>query len=191
MKKKVLSLSLVMVLLAIGIVGGTSAYFTYSEVTRNVITTGGVALTIREWMDESKEEGDEFPKEGMRIMPGAEITKIVEIENTGLSDAYVRVKVQTIVDMESSDAIDHSSFISMDLNDKEWTLKDGYYYYNKSLSSGEITVPLFTTVTFSKDMGNVYQNSTINIDILAHGVQAEYNGESSLEAKGWPKDTTL
>lgn len=75
----------------------------------------------------------------------------------------------------------------MDFNDTDWTAgEDGYYYYNEILAPGEVTEPLFTTVSFDTGMNNLYQNSTAAVDVAAYGVQADNNGDTVQEAQGWP-----
>ena len=54
------------------------------------------------------------------------------------------------------------------------------------MSPGERTEPLFTKVTFSTEMGNLYQGSRAEIAVLAQATQVANNGETALEADGWP-----
>ena len=87
---------------------------------------------------------------------------------------------------EGNYAPDPDSGELMESNDAGWTEQDGYYYYNRALRPGETTEPLFTTVTFAETMGNEYQNSTAAIDVTADAVQTANNGETALDAVGWP-----
>lgn len=90
MKKKILSLCLVAVLLAIAIVGGTMAYFTDTDEVENVFTVGNVKINIIEETDPNQMDTD-----GNLILtqPGLknEVKKFVYIANTGKNPAYVRV----------------------------------------------------------------------------------------------------
>ena len=71
----------------------TLAFFTAEDTAHNVITSGGVDIDLLEWADEEKTVP--FPQEGAAgVTPGSEVTKIVEVKNTGASDAYIRVKVE-------------------------------------------------------------------------------------------------
>ena len=45
---------------------------------------------------------------------------------------------------------------------------------------------LFDTVHFAPEMGNEYQNCTANIIISAQAVQTANNGDTVMDAKGWP-----
>ena len=60
----------------------------------------------------------------------------------------------------------------LDLNDTDWIAgADGYYYYHGSVDPKTATSKLFNHVTFSKDMGNEYQNATVHIYVTAEAVQ--------------------
>ena len=107
MKKKVLSLCLVMALAAAAVVGGTLAYFTDTDEETNTFTAGGVEINlIEKQVNEDGTALEDF-EQGQVLMPivgsaqgekdefgqpVAEnyVDKIVTVENTGKSDAYVR-----------------------------------------------------------------------------------------------------
>ena len=107
MKKKILVLCLVVALAATAIIGGTLAYFTDTDEATNTFTAGGVEIDLIE--QQVNEEGtalEDFEQNQvlMPIVGSAQgekddfgqpvaanyIDKIVTIENTGKSDAYVR-----------------------------------------------------------------------------------------------------
>ena len=163
---------------------GTAAFFSAETTAHNVITTGGVEIELREWADEARET----PFEDVTgVLPGAEIVKIAEIENTGASDAWVRVKVEKNIKLQGEGTPD-TALVELNLNLTDWTLgKDGFYYYNTALKPGEVTAPLFTAVTFADEMGNEYQNAAAAVDVAAQAVQTANNGASALDAAGWPK----
>ena len=182
MKKKILLVTAVVICLAIAATG-TLAYFTAEDMAHNVITTGGVEITVQEWADEEKQT----PFEDVTgIMPGMTVTKIAEIKNTGASDAWVRVKVEKSIKLQGEGTPD-TALVELNLNLTDWTQgKDGYLYYNKVLKPGEVTEPLFTAVTFNVTMGNEYQNATATVDVSAQAVQTANNGDTVMDAKGWP-----
>ena len=69
-----------------------------------------------------------------------------------------------------------------------WTQKDGWWYYNTTIASGETTKPLFDEVVFSGPyMDNKYQSCTVVIDVTAQAVQKANNGATVWEALGWPE----
>ena len=191
MKRKVLILAVTALIVAIS-VGGTLAYFTAeSPVYHNVITTGGVDIELQEWSD----EGRTVPLEDIEdAMPGDSYTKIVEVKNTGDAAAYVRVRVEEEMFTMAypSEALD-PSVMHIDFNLTDWAkVEDGgriYYTYRRELQPGEVSAPIFTTVSFAgREMGNKYQRSKAVIDVKAYGVQSRNNGTDPLAAKGWPED---
>lgn len=187
MKRKILILSVLAILLAI-LAANTLAYFTADTTAHNVITTGNVDIALNEWANEARTEKFE-DKTG--VMPGAEVTKIVEVENVGTGTAWVRVQVVLDVYAEGGKEQLPPDPVTLDFNETDWTYQDGYYYYNKPLAPGETTEPLFTSVSFDDQMGNVYQNSTAHVDVNAYAVQSANNGEDVLSANGWPLPTPI
>lgn len=182
MKRKLLILSALAICIAM-LVTGTLAYFTAEGKAHNVITTGGVEIAVQEWADEEKTK----PFEDLTgIMPGMTVTKIAEIKNTGASDAWVRVKVEKSIKLKGEGTPD-TGLVELALNTAYWTEKDGYYYYTKALKPGEVTAPVFTSVTFNATMGNEYQNATATVDVFAQAVQTANNGDAVMNAQGWPK----
>ena len=185
MKRKLLILSVLAICVAI-VAAGTLAYFTSEGKAHNVITTGGVEIAVQEWADEEKKT----PFEDLEgIMPGMTVTKIAEIKNTGAADAWIRVLVTKSIQLAGEGTPD-AGLVELDLNLTDWTQgEDGYLYYNKALKPGEVTAPIFTTVTFNVTMGNEYQNAAATVDVAAQAVQTANNGETVMEAQGWPADT--
>lgn len=182
MKRKLLILSVLALCIAT-LAAGTLAYFTSEGKAHNVITTGSVEITVQEWADEDKQT----PFEDLEgVMPGVTVTKIAEIKNTGASDAWVRVKVEKSIKLQGEGTPD-TALVELNLNLTDWTLgEDGYLYYNKALKPSEVTEPLFTAVTFNVTMGNEYQNATATVDVFAQAVQTANNGDTVMDAKGWP-----
>ena len=177
MKKKLLALSVLMICLSL-ISLGTLAYF--------------------------NAEDTDFPEDGiLGVMPGTAVSKIVTVKNTGESAAYIRVWVDSAIS-EQGDPITNPliknlpmtitvdgaevDVLTMDYNTEDWTKgEDGYWYYNKARKVGEATEALLENVAFHKLMGNVYQNSKALVNVSAQATQVANNGESAVEAKGWPE----
>lgn len=170
----------------------TFAYVTVNSTARNVITAGGVSIHLNEKttdkLDESGNPTDFVNLELGNVMPTAKVSKIVTVTNEEDSaEVFVRVKVERELIMkqdERSEAAD--GLMEIDFNTKEWTFKDGWYYYNTSVESGKTTFPLFENVTFHADMGNEYQNATGCIIVYGQAVQTANNGDNPMEATGWP-----
>lgn len=185
MKKRLFVAALACICIT-ALAGGTLAYYTAENTAHNVITTGGIDIALQEWADTDKTTP--FPEDGVNdVMPGTSVTKIVEVKNTGANDAYIRVKVDKSIDL-AGEGIPDLSLLALDMNQADWTAgEDGYYYYNEVLAPGEVTAPLFTTVSFDTGMDNLYQNSAAEVDVAAYAVQADNNGDTVLEARGWPE----
>lgn len=183
MKRKLLILSLLVILAALT-AAGTLAYYTDSARTHNVITSGKVNIDLLEWADEARTKPF---KDKQGVMPGTKVTKIVEVKNTGTGAAFVRLRVETEVHSAEKQKMD-PKHVRLDFNQTDWIYQDGYYYYARSLQPGETTVPLFTAVTFAAEMGNEYQNATAHVNVSAYAVQSANNGEDPLNAEGWPSD---
>ena len=176
MKKRFLICALLV--LALGFtLNETLAYFTSWE-----ITSGNIDIDL---VEKTAEGGDFEDVDG--VMPGEKVSKIVYVTNTGDNDAYVRIKLDVQIELADGDAEADLDLIHLDLNEDDWTGKDGYYYYNSALKPGKSTKPLFTEVTFSKEMGNDYQNCVATIGVDAQATQVANNGESAVKAAGWPE----
>lgn len=185
MKRKLLILSVLAICIAT-LAAGTLAYFTSEGKAHNVITTGGVDIEVREWANDDKTE----PFEDLTgVMPGTSATKIAEVANTGASEAWIRVRVEKDIRLPEIDPeveID-PDVVALDIDTVHWTDGgDGYFYYNEPVKPGEVTAPVFTAVTFAPQMGNEFQNATATVDVSAQAVQTANNGDTVMDAKGWP-----
>lgn len=187
LKQKLLTLSAVIIVVALSAYGSV-AYFTAEDTARNVITAGKVKIELQEKMLTSDGEKTVPFEDRLGVMPGSEVSKIVEVKNTGGQDAWVRVSVNKAIELAEGveDEVD-LSLISFDLNTDYWTEKDGFYYYTAKLAPGHTTEPLFTAVTFAKTMSNQYQNSKAILTVNAYATQTVHNGSTALEAAGWPE----
>lgn len=186
MKKRILIIALVGICLSLCI-GGTVAYFTAESTATNVITAGSVKIELQENMI-SKDDGQIVKFEDqIGIMPAETASKIVQVKNTGSNATFVRIAVAKKIELTDAAAQPDLSLISLNINKKFWTKKDGFYYYNSKLKPGDTTKPLFTEVSFDKTMGNLYQNCKVKIKVNAQATQAANNGTSAFEAGGWPE----
>ena len=186
MKKKVFVCAFIAVCLSI-VAYGTTAYFSYEDTATNVITTGDVKIELQEWA--IPEEGSEpIPFEDViDVQPGMAVSKIVEVKNTGHQPAWIRISVDKAIRLaEGVDGEADLSLIKLDINDQYWIEKDGYYYYYTMLPPGNTTEFLFSSVVFSESMDNLYQYSKAIIEVTAQATQVANNGDSVLEAAGWP-----
>ena len=187
MKRKLLAVALAVSCLSLAAYG-TVAYFTAEDTATNVIIAGNVRIELQETAV-SEDGGDPVPFEDLiGVMPGAEVSKIVEVKNTGDKTAYIRIQLEKKLALaEGATGETDPSLIGLNIDTESWTEKDGYYYYNEPLAAGQTTKPLFTAVAFSKNMSDLYQNSKATISVKASAVQTDNNGDSALEAAGWPE----
>ena len=140
MKKKIVAFTLVVVMLAIAIVGGTLAYFTDTDEAVNEFVIGNVQIDQNEWQRDG-EEIVEFEQDknvvpavlknlekgpitvngydfNIRSLEGNYIDKIVNVTNTGTNVAYVR----TIIAVPNMNGYDDSADASH--NPLHWNYLD-------------------------------------------------------------------
>lgn len=187
MRQKLLIISLAVIALSIATTG-TWAYFTVTKTATNVITMGDVDIALIEQMELS--DGTLVPfVNAVGVTAGDSISKIITVENTGNSDAWVRIAVAKSVVSEDGGFLD-ADVMTFVLG-VDWLLDDdGYYYYTKSLSSGDVTTPLWEAVDFSTQIDTSYGGATGTIDVTAYAVQVANNsipdGGDVSDILGWP-----
>ena len=97
MKRKIFAIALIAVCFAIAAYG-TLAYFTYEDTATNVIVAGNIKIALRQWSETNGGEGVTFD-DPIDVLPGAVVSKIVEVENTGKNAAWIRVSVQKAIEL--------------------------------------------------------------------------------------------
>lgn len=186
MKKKLLNIA-VFLLLLFGVVGGTAAYYVNQGTVNNVITAGNVKADLHIWADLAMTE--EF-KDVEGITPGQDITKVVTAENVGDNEAWIRIWVdkrfEAFEDENQEAAEGQLPRVVLDIDRKNWLESNGWYYYRHKLLPGDTTKPLFTTVALQEEIDNSWQNGQLIMEITMHAVQVANNGDTVMEAAGWP-----
>lgn len=190
MKKKILYITAIVICLSL-ITGGTYAYFTTSDTARNVITSGGVEITV---VEQQLVNGtlQPYPSQPIPVMPATTVSKIVSVRSTEQA-AWVRMSYTlTVYDADGKEmdipADELSKVIVITPDTTHWIQKDGWWYYNTAIKSGKTTKPLFEEVVFSGPyMDNKYQLCTVVIDVTAQAVQQANNGTTVWNALGWPE----
>ena len=196
MKKKVFAVSVLMLCLAI-LATGTAAYFSARDTAHNVITTGNVDIAV---VEKQEKDGrlEPYPQGPITgVLPGTTVSKIVSVRNEGTGDAWIRVQVEKGITLNpdareplpAGQAPD-TDLLTLDLDTVHWAEKDGWYYYKQAVPAGSTTRPLFTTVDFSRNMGNAYEGCNSDVIIHAEAVQSKNNplpasGDYS-QIPGWP-----
>lgn len=193
MKKKIMTLSLVVALAATAVIGGTLAYFTDTEEETNTFTVGNVDITLTE---------PEWNADDAVLIPGREIAKdptiTVEADSqraytfmeVQLSDdfadllqTYADAKEYDLSDEEDRNALIEAWFVSevspkvmsVDLADKSLILG-----VLSPKDPGE-SVTYFDAVTVPTDVDQtmIKENGTYEIYITAYAIQAEgFEGEN-------------
>ncbi len=194
MKKKIFSLSIIVICLAI-LATGTFAFFTAENTAHNVVTTGGVRIAIVEKRLTEDGSLEDFPEEGIvGMMPGESASKIVTVTNTGASAAWVRVRIEESILTPDGTELPLTTrtgdrILNYEIDPELWLYQDGWYYYALPVEAGEATPVLFDQVHFAISMTNEYLVGTAHVRIFAHAVQTANNGATVLEAQGWPEDS--
>lgn len=191
MKRKILAVSLVVIVVAT-LALGSLAFFNDEATAHNVITTSGVDIVLTEYADEACTTP--FTNGQSGIMPDATVDKYAKIalaENS--ADAWIRVKFTKSIAFDKANEAAEGKTPNPDLlilnRPDGWTDGgDGWYYYNKPLTKAEPTAMALNSVYFDKTMGNEYQNATANVTITVQAVQTAHNGASAQEASGWPEE---
>lgn len=186
MNKKKLSLLVVSGVLVTTIVGGSLAWFTSKDTKLNYFSTGSIKHEIVEVFEE-----DGLAK---NLLPGDEVNKDVWINNTGKSDALLRVKVipqwvnklgevdnlldTNLIELVFADGVQKSLESGIG-NDTNWILgNDGYFYYTSILPVNKEEVEhqsaqLLSAVRLSGEVSDQdkYAEKEINVRIESETVQ--------------------
>ena len=163
----------------------TLAYYSTVGKATNVVTSGNIQFIIHEMTD----QGKEFPKEGVYIVPGDVVSKKVSIENDCNHPFYLRVKMVYGVDSQELSAED---CFKLNINEEYWELHDGWYYYKGIVEPGQTTPDVFSHVEIvGSKVDNDYLGKTLTLTVKAQAVQSENNpitDGNTYTASGWPKE---
>lgn len=179
-KKKVLTLTLVILLLSIAIVGGSLAWFTAEDEAKNVFTVGSIKIVQHEQQpdedtdDPNDLEDFEQKKVLMPIVnpidPVNDVNyedKIVTVENTGKNNAYVRTHIAIPSALEDYLVLDTTKNNGWEcvrpdgnrfkIGEVEYTAYS--YNYSVMLAPGDITPPVLNGV-YLKAKTDLQKNPT-------------------------------
>ncbi len=158
MKKKVLTVALVVALVAI-MVSGTLAYFTDNDEVTNTFTIGSVRIEIFENDEATTSDTMEFTQPLTPVVnadPSQDesyIDKVVKVKNAGLNDAYIRTHLAIPTKLVD--------YLVLDVDDSLWqlvnTAETGEYTvytydYQKAVQPGEFTPELLKGVYLASDV---------------------------------------
>lgn len=195
MKKKIITICLVIALAATAIVGASLAYFTDTDDKTNVFTVGKVDIDLN---DEFEQNSPLFPAvvEEDGTINNA-VDKVVSVTNNE-EDAYVRVHIAVPADIDDLiglwyDNADGWDWVGDTRVDYTTTI-DGVEYnvvcltYSEILEADETTTNVFEWVTLDSSATNedvaAFNEAGLNIIIIAEGAQAAGfdNAYDALEA---------
>ena len=173
MNKKYLAASAALIAIIV-LVLGSVAYFSKTGTSKSVVKSSDLKIELKmmEYIDDVPQEVEGETS----VMPGEYLHRMALVKNVGREDAWVRIK-----------AVDLGLIELVEINEADWTEKDGYWYYNKELASGESTEPLFYGIRASEEAGNESAGEELTLNIDAQATQVKHNGSTALEAKGWPE----
>ena len=118
-RKKLVALIMVLALALTTLVGGTLASFTDDDEEANVFTMGNVEIDLSESFAQYA-----------NLQPGVDVTKEVEVTNTGSNDAYVRVHIAVPAELDSFFNTDrnflHVDFSEESVNYLQWSWRSEY-----------------------------------------------------------------
>ncbi len=166
MKKKIIALCLIIALAATAVAGATLAYFTDNDQAKNTFTAGGVSIALHEDNKEGAVDADyqEWLKDQV-LMPGDNetntIAKVVTVENTGKSEAYVRVHIAIPAVLDDAQPNFDASKNLLHFNAYPETLADGLWNWGTKAVEGR------TSFVGEGDTWNFY---TTNIDGIDYNV---------------------
>ena len=147
MKKKK-SIIGIIALVLVAVVGATFAYYTSNTSFENVFNTGKYKVKVVE----------EFVSPDNWV-PGETIDKTVTAKNEGDVDAAVRIsyieKWETQEGTDITDQIDSNPAIINFSNTSDWTLNNGYYYYNYILKPDDVSNSFISGVTLDPALNGV------------------------------------
>ena len=163
----------------------TQAYYSSVGTATNVVTSGDIQFMIHETTD----QGTEFPKEGVYIIPGDIVSKKVSVENICTHPFYLRVKIVYGVDAQELSAED---CFKLNIDENNWKYHDGWYYYTGIVEPNQTTPDVFSKVEIvGSKVDNSYLGKTLSLSVIAHVVQSENNpieGADTFTASGWPQE---
>ena len=179
-RKTLLILSLIAVIIASIIGGGSLAYKTYRGDTYNKVTTSG--LSVKLW--NLAADGTNMSLYINEIQPWKTVENRVFAENDGVETEFLRIKINPVV-TKADGTKELFSYISFSFNETDWTYRNGYYYYNSAVAPGGNTTNLYDLISFPYFPLEDYQEATLHVEITVEAVQYANNGDSALTAEGW------
>lgn len=204
MKKKIITVCLVIALVATAVVGASLAYFTDTDTETNVFTVGKVDITLNDEFDQNSPLFPAVVEDDGTVKNG--VDKVVSVTNNE-EDAYVRVHIAVPSAMDELIYLAYEGAEGWDWNkdtrvEDYTTTIDGVEYvvvcltYSDILEEGDVTTDVLKWVVMDPEATNedveAFNESGLNIIVIAEGAQAAGfdNAYDALEAAfGTPSAT--
>lgn len=216
MKKKILSLCLVLALAAVAVIGGTLAYFTDTDEEENVFVVGNVSIDLIEsqlhrvnagtttdngsplytdkemegtageyadgktyWDgacftdDQIKEDAETYQSvylKDAKIAPGTGYKKMPYVINTGINDAYIRIRV--IVPKGLDSLLDDSMYTSSAMLYGEFTYEKVENGDNFEYTFTRVNPLAAEEMTFWNVWGTITMDEDVTNDNITAAIQA-------------------
>lgn len=188
-----------LLLLALAAVAGTVAFTTQTQTAENVISFGNLKMAIHETQLNSAGGEDPVPNGHEVEAASGKASRIVRVQNVGSSDMYVRARPVMTVERADDGSVSDDELravvsFGMDQTGAWRDGGDGWWYYSQPVEAstdgqGQVTDPLMESVEFVGDFYRVVgPGGRFVFTVEAQAVQVEHNGESALEAQGWPAE---
>ena len=176
MRKKLFIAGLA-ILCIVTLIGGSVAFRSVTGTAESTVTASNLSIELV--MLEEDESGAQKTVSGdIEILPGQELSRIAIVKNIGSEPAWVRISTDPMAENENFSILDVGT---------DWTYQDGYWYYNKALEPGQASQALFTGIIFSESINSEMSGEQLALKVNAEGTQTAHNGNSALEAQGWPE----
>ena len=169
MKRKIITLSLIVAMAATAVIGGTLAYFTDEDVENNEFTVGNVDIDLTEpgWDQTGKKDAE-------TVYPGEPLAKDPTVTNVGENPCFVRISVSGLDQFgDKGDIVYLTEYVEGALHEGWVDGGDGYFYWTEPLDVKDKnkTAPLFDQIKMPT--GLVGGEEAAPIVVTAEAVQAQ------------------
>lgn len=118
---------------------------------------------------------------------GSSNEKLVKVQNNSTGPALIRISIQKRwVDDNRNPWAGDANFIKLNFSKNENKLwvdgEDGYFYYNKILSKGEVTEAILDSVELEipEELKERYKGKKVIVDVRTEAVQATIDGYNAV-----------
>ena len=152
-------------------VGGTIAYFRYTESFDNKFELGKQEISFSETFDSPD-----------NWTPCTETPKEYSVNNSSTFAIKARIKIQESWTSNAGTTaqslpltVDNNDMAIKNINTTKWIYDgtDGYYYYDGSIAAGATSENFINSVTFNCDATTDYSNAEYHLIITADTIQAD------------------